>query len=101
MSPPNAPNPERSSNVAIWLVCGGIGLAILSWFLGVGAIMALALSGQEDPHVIIGAAFGAIGVLLLGALGVLLTIIGGIWMLAQVIADQRGGEESRYRDVER
>lgn len=101
MSPPNAPNPERSSNVAIWLVCGGIGLAILSWFLGVGAVMALALSGQEDSQVIIGAAFGAIGVMLLGALGVLLTIIGGIWMFAQVIADQRGGDEARYRNIER
>lgn len=101
MSPPNAPNPERSSNAAIWLVCGGIGLAILSWFLGVGAVMALALSGQEDSHVIIGAAFGAIGVMLLGALGVLLTIVGGIWMFAQVIADQRGGDEARYRNVER
>jgi hypothetical protein len=101
MSPPSAPNPERSSNAAIWLVCGGVALATLSWFLGVGAVMALALSGQEDPHTIIAAAFGAIGVMMLGALGVLLTIIGGVWMFAQVIADQRGGEEKRYRDVER
>ena len=101
MSPPNAPNPERSSNAAIWLVCGGIGLATLSWFLGVGASMALALSGQSEPHVVVGAAFGAIGVMLLGTLGVLLVLIGGIWMLAQVIADQRGGDEARYRNVER
>lgn len=98
---PEAPNPERSSNAAIWLVCGGVALGTLSWFLGVGAIMALALSGQSEPHVVVAAAFGAIGVMSLGALGVLLTIIGGIWMFAQVIADQRGGDEARYRNVER
>lgn len=101
MSPPNAPNPERSSNAAIWLVCGGIGLVTLSWFLGVGAIMALAFSGQENPHVVVGAVMGAMGVMVLGGLGVLLVLAGGIWMLVQVIADQRGGEEARYRNVER
>ncbi len=31
-----------------------------------------------------------------------LMLVGGIWMIGQVLADQSGGpEEKRYRDVER
>jgi hypothetical protein len=101
MSQSERPNPERRSNNALLCFCIGAGLAILAWFLGVGTVIGAALSGG-DPAVLVGGAFAAIGLALAGVSGFVLMLVGGIWMLVQVIADQTGDrEEKRYRDVER
>lgn len=101
MSPPEAPNPERRSTNAILCFSIGAGLAILAWFLGVGAVIGAALSGG-DPALVVGGALAAVGVTLAGVSGVVLMLIGAIWMLIQVIADQTGeASEKRYRDIER
>lgn len=101
MSPSEAPNPERRTTNAILLFCIGAGLCILAWFLGVGSVIAAALAGG-DPAMVVGGIFAAISLTLAIVVGGLLMLIGGIWMLVQVIADQRGeASEKRYRDVER
>lgn len=101
MSPPEGANPERRSNGALICFCAGAGLASLGWFFGVGAVIGAALSGG-DPALVVGGVFAAIGLTVLAGLGFLLMLIGGVWMLIQVIADQRGeASEKRYRDVER
>ena len=52
--------------------------------------------------VVAGGLLAAIGFGLSVVVGFILMLIGGIWMIGQVIADQSGGaEEKRYRDVER
>jgi purine-cytosine permease-like protein len=101
MSPPEAPNPERRSSSAMLVFCFGAGLCILAYVLGIGAIMGAAFS-NGDPAVVFSTLLGGIGVVLMGVIGFVVAIIGGIWMIAQVIADQSSGaEEKRYRDVER
>jgi hypothetical protein len=100
MSPPSAPNPEHRSSNAMLCFCLGAGFCILAYVLGIGAVITAALSGG-DPAVVVGSVFAALGIVLLGAGGFLMMLVGGIWMIARVIADQRGGEEKRYRDVER
>jgi hypothetical protein len=101
MSPPDAPNPERRSNSAMLTFCFGAGLCILAYFLGIGAIMGAAFS-NGDPAVVLSTLFGGIGVVLMGIVGLVVAVVGGVWMIAQVIADQSGNsEEKRYRDVER
>jgi hypothetical protein len=101
MNQPNAPNPEHRSNNALWVFCTGAGLCIASYFLGIGAVMAAAMSGG-DPAVVIGSMFGVIGVVLMGVAGFVLTLVGGVWMVLRVIADQTGdASEKRYRDVNR
>jgi len=101
MSPPDAPNPERRSNGAMICFCLGIGLCILAYMLGIGAVLGAAISGG-DPAIVVGSLFAAFGIAMLGLLGVILSLVGGVWMIAQVVADQSGGaEEKRYRDVER
>lgn len=101
MSPPNAPNPERRSNNAMLVFCFGAGLCILAYVLGIGAIFGAAFGGG-DPAIVFSTLLGGIGVVLVGIVGFVTAIIGGIWMFAQVVADQTGGgEEKRYRDVER
>ena len=101
MSPSDAPNPERRSNNALLCFCIGVGLCGLAYFLGIGAVMAAAFSGG-DPTIVIGSLLGAIGIASAGIIGFIMTIIGGVWMLVRVVADQRGGdEEKRYRNVER
>ena len=101
MSPPNAPNPERRSNAAMICFCLGAGLCILAYMLGIGAVLGAAISGG-DPAVVVGSLFAAFGIAMLGLLGIILALVGGVWMIAQVVADQSGGaEEKRYRDVER
>ncbi len=99
MSPPDF-NPERRSNNAILCFCLGAGLVGLAWLLGVGSAVSAALAGG-----IAGAAMGVIGALgLIFALtsGGVLMVIGGVWMIVRVIADQRGeASEKRYRDVQR
>lgn len=81
------------------LFCAGIGLCVLAYFLGIGAVVGVAMSGG-DPAVAVGSMFGVIGVVLMGIVGALLALVGGVWMVVRVIADQTG-EDARYRDVER
>lgn len=101
MNPSDAPNPERRSNNALLCFCIGLGLAGLAYFLGVGAVIGAALGGG-DPAALAGGVFAAIALALALASGFMLMLIGGVWMLVRVIADQRGdAEEKRYRNVER
>ncbi len=101
MSPSDAPNPERRTTNAILCFCLGAGLAALAWFLGVGGVVAAALTGG-DPALIVGSIIAAIALVLLTVSGFVLMLVGGVWMVIQVIADQRGeASEKRYRDVER
>lgn len=99
--PPEAPNPERRSTGA--MICFGVGaaFAVLAWFLGVGGVMTIAMAGG-DPAQVAGGIGMVIGLGMLTLLGVVLMVIGGVWMLGQVVADQRGEDsEKRYRNVER
>lgn len=83
------------------LFCTGAGLCALAYFLGVGAVIGAVMTGG-DAAVVVGGLLAAIGLGLAAVVGVLLMFIGGVWMIAQVIADQSGdAEEKRYRDVER
>jgi len=102
MSPPEPPrNPERRTTNAILCFCIGAGLAIGAWLLGVGAVIGAALSGG-NPALVVGGAIAAIGLVLASLAGGALMLIGTIWMVIQVIADQTGERsEKRYRDVER
>jgi hypothetical protein len=99
MPQPDARNPEHRSNNSMLLFCTGIGLCIVSYFLGIGAVIGVAATGG-DPAVVIGSMLGVIGVVLMGIVGAIMALIGGIWMIVRVIADQTG-DDSRYRDVER
>lgn len=101
MNPPETRNPEHRSTNAILCFCIGAGLCTLAYFLGVGAVIGAAFSGG-DPALVVGSVFAAIGLAFAVFSGVILMLIGGIWMFVQVIADQRGdASEKRYRDVER
>jgi hypothetical protein len=101
MSPPSARNPEHRSSSPMILFCTGAGLCTLAYFLGVGAVLGALFTGG-DPAIVVGGLLAAIGLGLATVVGFLLMIIGGVWMIGQVIADQSGGaEEKRYRDVER
>lgn len=83
------------------LFCTGAGLCTLAYFLGVGTVIGAAFSGG-DPALVVGSVVAAIGLALSVVVGIVLMLIGGVWMIGQVIADQSGGaEEKRYRDVER
>jgi hypothetical protein len=101
MNPSDAPNPERRSNNALLCFCIGLGLAGLAYLLGVGAVIGAAFSGG-DPAALAGGVFAAVALALALASGFMLMLVGGVWMLVRVIADQRGdAEEKRYRNVER
>ncbi|HJS80670.1 MAG TPA: hypothetical protein VJ748_08615 [Vitreimonas sp.] len=102
MSPPEGPrNPEHRSTNAILCFCIGAALAGGAWFLGVGTVMGAALSGG-NPALVVGGAIAAIALVLASIAGGVLMLIGTIWMVIQVIADQTGEKsEKRYRDVER
>lgn len=83
------------------IFCTGAGLCALAYFLGVGAIIGAAFTGG-DPAVVAGGLLAAIGLALSALVGLVLMLIGGVWMIGQVIADQSSdAEEKRYRDVER
>lgn len=101
MSPPDAPNPERRSTGAIWCFGAGAALTALAWLFGVGGVITAALAGGQ----VAGLAGGLVMFIMLALctlVGIVLMVIGGVWMLSQVIADQRGEpSEKRYRDVER
>lgn len=101
MKPSEQRNPEHRSNNAILCFCIGAGLATLAYFLGIGAVISAAASGG-DPTLVVGGVFAMIGVALAGVAGAIMMLIGGVWMVVQVIADQSGdASEKRYRDVER
>ncbi|MGQ0531966.1 MAG: hypothetical protein ACT4OF_04635 [Caulobacteraceae bacterium] len=101
MSQPEGPNPEHRSSSAMICFCTGVGLCVLAYFLGVGAVIGAVVSGG-NPAVVVGGLFAAIGLGLATVVGILLALIGGVWMIVQVIADQSGdASEKRYRDVER
>lgn len=101
MSPPNARNPEHRSSGPMILFCTGAGLCVLAYFLGVGAVIGAMFTGG-DPALVVGGLLAAISLGIATVLGLVLMLIGGVWMIGQVIADQSGGaEEKRYRDVER
>lgn len=83
------------------LFCTGAGLCTLAYFLGVGTVIGAAFSGG-DPALVVGSVVAAIGLSLAVVVGFVLMLVGGVWMIGQVLADQSGGdEEKRYRDVER
>lgn len=101
MNPPETKNPEHRSTNAILCFSIGAGLTALSYFLGIGAVIGAAFSGG-DPAVVVGGMVAAIGLVLAGVLGGVLMLIGSVWMIIQVIADQTGdSSEKRYRDIER
>lgn len=101
MSLPEIPNPERRSNNALLCFCIGVGLAGLAYLLGVGTVIGAALSGG-DPAALAGNLIAALALGLTAICGFILMLVGGIWMIVRVIADQRGDDsERRYRDVER
>lgn len=100
MNPPDR-NPEHRSSSALLCFCIGAGLCILAYVLGIGAVIGAAFSGG-DPALVVGGLFAAIGIGLAGVAGFIMMLIGGVWMLLQVVADQNNNaEEKRYRDVER
>ena len=101
MSQPDPANPERHSNGALICFCAGLGLEVLAWFLGVGAVITAALAGG-NPAIVVGGILAAAALSALATLGFILMVVGGVWMLIQVVADQRGNdEEQRYRNIER
>ncbi len=101
MSQSEGPNPEHRTTNALLCFCIGAGALALAWFLGVGGVIAAALSGG-DPAILVGGIFAALALVLLSGSGFILMVVGGVWMVIQVIADQRGeASEKRYRDVER
>lgn len=101
MSQPEGRNPEHRSNNAMLCFCLGAGLAGLAYVLGVGAVFASIFSGG-DAGVVVGSMFAAIGLVLLTLAGFVMMLVGGVWMVLRVVADQSGdANEKRYRDVER
>lgn len=101
MNQPEDRNPEHRSNNAMLCFCLGAALCAGAYFLGIGAVLATALSGG-NPAIVVGSVIGAIGLVLMGVGGFVLMVIGGVWMVLRVVADQSGdANEKRYRDVER
>ena len=101
MSPPELPNPERRSDAA--LLCLGLGALLvgLSWLMGVGGVLAAALSRGAGAGVAGGVA-AMIALPILAFCGGVLMIVGAIWIIARVIADQRADHaKDRYKDVQR
>jgi len=100
MNRPDSPNPEQRSNNAMLCLCIGLGLLALSWFLGVGAAFTAALSGG-----LAGAAMGIIGgvaLMLAACSGIVLVLVGIVWIVIRVISDQTADENrQRYKDVQR
>lgn len=101
MNQPDAPNPEHRSNNALLCFCIGAGLLGAAYLLGVGTAIGAAFGGG-DPVALAGSVIALIGLALLAVSGFVLLLVGGVWMLVRVIADQRGeASEKRYRGVER
>jgi hypothetical protein len=92
------PNPEKRSNGAMIVFCTGLGLCALAWFLGVSTAFTAAFTGGLS-----GAATGFIGgiaLILSVCVGVVLMLVGTVWIVIQVLADQTTTRD-RYRDVQR
>jgi hypothetical protein len=101
MSQSEGRNPEHRSNNAMLCFCIGAGLCGLAYVLGVGAVLGAVFSGG-NPAVVVGGLLAAIGITLAGVVGLVMMVIGGVWMIARVVADQTGdASEKRYRDIER
>lgn len=95
------PNPERKSDSALLCFGIGVGLMFLAWLMGFGGVLAAALSGG-NPAAVAGGVAMLILLPLTAVSGFVLALIGGIWMLLRVIADQRASDGRDYgRDVER
>jgi len=94
------PNPERRTTAALFFLCAGGALFWLASFLGLWAGLSTAVH-QSSPAAAAAALLGA-GIAALGAgiLGLLLLLIGGIWLVVQVIVDQTG-KDPYSRSVER
>jgi hypothetical protein len=72
-----------------------------AWFLGVGSVIGLALSGG-NPALLAGGLGALIALPLMALSGFLLAIVGGVWLLVRVIADQTKADRSeRYKNVQR
>jgi hypothetical protein len=99
---PEPPNPERRSDAALLCLCIGVGLLVLSWLLGVGAAMTTVLGGAS-PAAVAGGVGALVALLLALGAGIVLCLIGGVWLFVRVIADQREDHaKERYsREVER
>ncbi|MEQ1619626.1 MAG: hypothetical protein ABL883_14925 [Terricaulis sp.] len=101
MNQSDAKNPEHRANNAILCFCIGMALAGGAYFLGVGAVLAAALSGG-DPGIVVGGVLAALGLVLMGVAGFVMMLVGAVWMALRVIADQSGdADEKRYRRIER
>ncbi len=101
MSQSDGKNPEHRANNAILCFCLGLALAGGAYFLGVGAVLATALSGG-DPAVVVEGALAAVALVLMGVAGFIMMLVGAVWMALRVIADQSGdANEKRYRNIER
>ncbi len=95
------PNPERRSDSALLCLCIGVGLIALAWFLGVGGIIAAAMSGNEAMLATTSIS-ALILIPLMGLIGFIIALIGAIWLVVRVLADQASDkDEKRYRNVER
>lgn len=101
MTEPEPPNPEQRSNGALLCFAIGAGLVVLSWFLGIGGVLTTAFAGG-DPAATAGGIGMLIALPLTALAGMILAVVGSVWMLARVVADSRDdGDEKRYRDVQR
>jgi hypothetical protein len=101
--PPPAPrNPERRSDAALLCLFIGMGLMVCAWFLGFGAALATAISGGA-PAAVAGGVGAFIALILAAGSGLVLLLVGAIWLLVRVIADQREehAKERYSREVER
>lgn len=100
-APPDSedPSPEGKSNNAMLCFCIGLGCAALAYFLGFGAAFGALMLG-DDPGAAVGGVFAFIGIVLLGVSGFVLMVVGGVWMIVRVVADQSAGD--RYsKNVDR
>lgn len=94
-----AKNPESRSNGALWCLILGGGLMGLAYVLGVGAVLTAVFTGG-NPVAIAGSIGMAVAVPLTLVVGLILVVIGGVWIIGQVIADGRAPDKYS-RDVER
>lgn len=101
MSQPEPPNPEQKSNNAILCLCIGGLLVALSWFLGIGGVLTTAF-GRGDPATTAGGIGMLIALPLAATVGVIMIIVGAIWMFGRVVVDQSEAHRNdRYKDVQR
>jgi hypothetical protein len=96
-STPQDPSPERRSDSALLCFCIGIGLLGLTWLMGLGGVIALALAGN-GAALIAGGMMTFLLIPLVAASGAILALIGGIWMIVRVVADSGGDKYSKSVD---